>query len=224
MSVSSEVSIYNLALNAMGSRDNISLPTEESREAEVCRMWYPLVRDQILAAAAWPEATKFRAMSLLGEATDEAWTAEAPRPGYTYVYALPSDLLRPQYLTTFGHFLISGYNDSQKALHTNQSGAILAYTRRLENVSLWSSELQMAIIYGLAAHICMPLSGKPSRAKMLVQDANNLLYMARESAANASTEHYESIPDWFVARGYQTSSTNRYFFPFGSTLSVPNVN
>lgn len=223
MSVSSEVQIYNLALNAIGSRDNISLPTEDSREAEVCRLWYPLIRDQLLAAAAWPEATKFRAMSLLAEAEDE-WATGAPRPGYTYVYTLPSDLLRPQYLTDFSHFLITGYDDNQKALHTNTESAILAYTMRLTNISLWSSELQMAVVYGLAAHICMPLSGKPSRAKMLVQDANNLLYMARESAANASTERHESVPDWIAARGYNFGASNRYVYPYGSLLSITNVN
>ena len=50
MAISSEVQVYNLALNAVGERSNISSPTEQSRPAEVCSLWYSPVRDQVLAA------------------------------------------------------------------------------------------------------------------------------------------------------------------------------
>lgn len=224
MAISSEVGLYNLALNAVGSRDNISSPTENSREAEVCRLWYSPVRDQILAAAPWPEATKVRALSLLAEATGEEWASSDPKPGYSYAYAVPSDMLRPQYLTDFSRFNLTNYGDNQRAIHTNADPAILAYTFRLENMSLWSAELQMAVVYGLAAHICMPLTGKPSRGRVLAQEANNRIWAARESAANTSDERYDSIPDWLSARGYSDAVQSRYVYPFTNTLSLPDVN
>ena len=223
MTIASEVAIYNLALNAVGARDNVSAPTENSREAEVCRLWYSVVRDQILASAAWPEATDFRILAQLAVEEDDEYTAGDPRTGYQYVYSLPADLLRPQYLTDFGRFLITTYSDNRRALHTNTSYAVLAYTKRLETISLWSAELQMAIVYGLAAHVCMPLSGKPSRAKMLLAAANEYTMAARESAANASAEIYEAIPDWIAARGFTDTQRTRYFYPYGSLLGLPTV-
>lgn len=224
MAISSEVGLYNLALNAVGSRDNISSPTENSREAEVCQLWYTTVRDQILAAAPWPEATKVRSLSLLAEATGAEWAFGDPKPGYSYVYGAPSDMLRPQYLTDFSRFNLANYGGNQQAINTNAAPALLAYTFRLENISLWGAELQMAVVYGLAAHICMPLTGKPSRGRVLAQEANNRIWAARESAANASDERYDSVPDWISARGYSDATSARYVYPFTNTLSLPNVN
>lgn len=223
MAISSEVGIYNLALNAVGSRDNISSPTEASREAEVCNLWYSPVRDQILAGAAWPEATKFRSLALVAEQPSTGWVAGSPRPGYLYAYAVPSDLLRPQYMTDFSQFLLTNHDDNQRVIHSNNAEPVLAYTFRLENISLWSSELQMAVVYGLAAHICMPLSGKPSRAKMLLDRANSFLWAARESAANTSTEQFEYVPESLRQRGYSGGVETRYYYPTGSILSLSNV-
>ena len=220
MAISSETSVYNLALNAIGARDNVSSPSENSREAEVCRLWYSVVRDQVLASAAWPEATEIAYLAQLSEQEDGVWVDGEPRQGYTYAYSLPNDLLRPQYLTDFGRFLITSHTGDQRALHSNTAQAALVYTKRLETISLWNPELQMAIVYALAAHICMPITGKPSRAKMLVQQANEFILQARESAANASQEHHESIPDWITARGYGGITTQRYYYPYGSLLSL----
>lgn len=223
MAVSSEVQVYNLALNAVGERSNISSPTEQSRPAEVCRLWYSVVRDQILSAAPWPEATKIAYPALLATQDDEpAWLETEPRTGYNYVYAMPSDALRPRYMSDFSRFLFTSYA-GQRALHSNTESAILAYTSRLENVALWDSGLQIAVVYGLAANICMPLSGKTSRARVLAEKANELIMAARVSAANSNNESYESIPDWIAARGFNTASSPRYFHPYGSLLSLTAV-
>lgn len=218
----SEVEIYNLALNAVGARNNVSAPDEISVEAETCHLWYALVRDQVLASAPWPEATKFDYLAQTGEVTDVAWASGDPRPGYSYMYELPSDCLRPQYLTDFGRFAIS----NSKSLHTNTYQAILVYTMQLETVAHWTAPLRMAIVYGLAANICMPLSGKPSRARMLVEQANANILSAREAAANTSDEVYEAIPDWIAARGYGDTHNpgSKFIYPYGSMLALTNVN
>lgn len=219
--ISSEVAVYNLALNAIGARSNITSPSESSREAEVCSLWYSPVRDQVLAAARWPEATKFERLALAAEA-DDSWDGAEPRPGYSYSYNLPTDCLKPQYLTGFQRFQITSGPNNVRLLSTNVEQAILTYTFNQSVVSLWSPELQMAIVYGLAANICMPLSGKPSRAASLVDRANSIILSARETAANTSNDRYEHMPDWLQARGYTdpTQLTGQYYYPFGSLLTV----
>lgn len=227
MAISSEVNVYNLALNAVGARDNISSPSESSREAEVCGLWYSPVRDLILAAAPWPEALEIGYLAQLKEADEDGdgvWAADDPRPGYQYAYAAPADMIHPRYMTDFSRFLMTAYSSNRKAFHSNTAQAALAYTKRLESIAVWSPQLQMAVVYGLAAHICMPLTGKPARAKRLAEQANEILTVARETAANFSDEVHDSIPDWISARGYSGSSVStRYFYPNGSLLSAPNV-
>lgn len=219
MGISSEVQIYNLALNAVGERSNISLPTEKSRAAEVCRLWYDPVREQALSAAPWPEVTKIIYLAETAVRENDDWLETEPRPGYAYAYALPTDMLRPQYLTDFTRFLLTTLGGS-KVLHTNTFEAAFAYTYDETNPTMWSPELRMAIAYGLAANICMPLSGKPSRAKMLADKANELIIGARLSAANASTEQMDAVPEWIAARGYTGTTNAQYIYPLGGLFTM----
>ena len=217
-----ETGIYNLALNAVGARSNVASPSEVSREAEVCKLWYDTVRDQVLAGAVWPEATKIAYLALLNDNTGiAAWVIANARPGYEFAYAYPQDCVRPQYLTDFQRFLITQYAGTKRVVATNVENAILTYTQRLEDVTQWSPDLKMAIVYGLAANICMPLSGKPARARMLADHANQVLYVARENAANMSNDTHESLPDWISQRGYSgTLAVNKYFYPYGALLTA----
>lgn len=219
--------LYNLALDSIGARSRISLPTEESREAEACNLWFPNIRDQVLASASWPEATKMERLALLStqdEDEDLEWAQGDPRPDLGYAYALPSDCLRPQYVSGYTSFTLQAYGTEKRALMTSAESPILVYTFRSTKVSMWSAELQQAIMYGLAAAICMPLTGKSSRVKLLIEQANARIIAARETAANMGTERFESMPDWITARGYSGGDTiTRYFYPVGAMLSA-NVN
>jgi len=219
--ITDEVSIYNLALNAAGARNNVSLTTEKSREAEVCRLWYPIVRDQVLASAFWPSATAFKRLALLVEREGEEWISTDPAPGYLYIHSVPSDMLRPRFLSTFAPFILTSYPGNLVAISSNDPAPILTYTSRQVNIALWDSELQMTIVYGLAANICMSLTGKPSRSDKLIGQANAIIASAREGAANTNMSQLESIPDWIAARGYDGGFTRtKFLYPFGSELSV----
>lgn len=216
-----EVEIYNLALNAIGARNNVVAPDERSREAEVCRLWYKQVRDQVLAAAPWPAAMTFVRLALLSETDEEVpWASGAPQPGFQYAYSSPTDMLRPRYLTSFARFTMTSYPSGINAIMTGQVDAILAYTSKAIAIGNWDSQLQMSIIYGLAAHICMPLSGKTQRSRAMLEQANLLIETAREGAANVNDEMFEAIPDWISARGYSGGYTQtRYLYPNGNLLT-----
>lgn len=225
--VNDEVSVYNLALNQVGARDNVTITLEASREAEVCRLWYPVVRDQILRAAHWPSARKIERLALLAETTSETWDPLQPDPGYQYVYSQPADILYPRSLSTYAPFIINNFG-SVPAITTNEYQAIFIYTFRQTIVSRWEASLQSAIVFGLAAHICMPLTGKPNRAQLLIEQANSIIVQARTEAANEGSRQLDTIPDWLAARGYcgefGTPTSSRFLYPFGSTLSSLNVN
>lgn len=216
--------LYNMALDAIGARANISLPTEQSREAEACNLWFPEIRDQVLASASWPEATKMERLALVSTQNDGVWDVGEPRPDLINAYSYPSDCLRPQYLSDFSRFAVQSFGAENKTIMTNGGSPVLIYTFRQTLVSMWSQSLQMAIVYGVAANICTPLTGKTSRAKLLLESANNLILSARETAANTNDERLDSLPEWIAARGYNDqSSRSRYFYPFGALLTSANV-
>lgn len=219
MKINTEVGVYNLALNAVGEKANVSLPTENTRRAEVCRLWYELVRDQVMEAGPWSEATKTVRIARTAEQTDAEWAVGEPVPGYSYTFALPADCLRPQYLSTFAPFDLTT-ESGVKLLHCNTALPILRYTAVQENIALWSNNLLMAIVYGLAGHIAQPLSGKRSLAADRVAQANELILAARVNSANQPQQTFESIPDWITARGYANNAQQQYFYPTGGLLNV----
>lgn len=222
--VTDEVSVYNLALNAIGSRDNIAAPTERSREAEVCRLWYPVVRDQILSAGPWPSCRKSRRLALYVKQDNDTWDAGEPDPIYQNSFTVPDDMLYPRYMTNFGRFELSTSLNDQQVIMSNDPEPILVYTFRQILPQRWESSLGMAIVYGLAAHICMPLTGKPNRAGNLIQQANELILAARASTGNIDNQAVETIPTWIAARGYANPSDDRFYYPFGTLLSMGATN
>lgn len=220
--ITDEVSIYNLALNAVGTRSTVAAPTEKSREAEVCRLWFGPVRDRVLRAAPWASTKAWGRLPLLKQRDDqESWTPNDPEPGYAYAYGVPQDMLAPRYLAGYQRFVMSSYPGNKLAIMTNEPNALLTYTRRQEVVGLWDPGLQMAIVYALAAHIAMPLHGKAARARAAMEQANDYILAAREENANNDMAQVEAIPPWIQARGYGAALTDtRYFYPNGNLFSA----
>lgn len=223
--MSTELQIYNRALDAVGARSDVNSVNEESRRAEVCRLWFSPVRNLVLRAAPWSSARAHARLALLKERDDTLeWQPDDPAPGYRYAYAVPSDMIAPRYLTTFERFELglyfNGVTDAL-AIMANVATPILTYTKLQATTGLWDDGLDSAVTFALAAHICMPLTGKTSRVDLLLQQANNRVIDARLQDANASDVQFDTVPDWISARGYAGSSpSSRFIYPYGPMISV----
>lgn len=219
-----EVSIFNMALNAIGTRDDVAATNEVSREAEVCRLWFEPTRDQVLRAAPWPSAKAHSRLAVLATRDDTlAWTATDPDPGFKYAYAVPTDLLAPRFSTSYSRFAYGVYG-TQNAIMSNEEAMILCYTKRQTLVPLWDIALRMAISYALAAYICVPLIGKANRAKLAQDMANNLIFQAREQSANDDNDFLDTVPEWFTARGYAGNApAARFFWPEGPMINYSDI-
>lgn len=219
--ISDKTSLFNLALDAVGTRSDVSHPDEESREAEICRLWFAPVRDLVLRAAPWNSAKAFARLAVLAERNDTlAWVPTDPEPGFRFAYAAPSDIIAPRYLSTFERFTYGVYQ-GVRSISAQAEQSILVYTRREENISLWDDQLAMAITHALAAHIAMPLHAKAARARQAQEEANSLITNARVNDANANINEFDTIPDWLAARGYAGNAPNtRFYYPYGPMISV----
>lgn len=219
--ITDEVSIYNLALSAVGTRSTVSLPQEKSREAEICRLWFGPVRDHTLRAAPWPSAKKWGRLALRSQATGDVWQPGDPQPGYGFAYAPPNDMLAPRYLAGYDRFELTTYGDTQKAIETDVSDAVLCYTFQQKTIGNWDVNLQMAIAYALAAFISMPLHAKSSRTDEALKQANSLILQAREEAANTDMAREDSIPSWISIRGFGgPKMATRFYHPLGSLFAI----
>lgn len=100
--MASEVTICNRALQAMGTRTQISALTEASVEARNCNLIYADTRDEVLGMAFWNFSTKTAFLSVLkqapgtpgGAASATQWSSAFPAPPWLYEYAYPVDCIQ----------------------------------------------------------------------------------------------------------------------------------
>ncbi len=221
----SVVDIFNLACSIVGTKSSIATEAEASKEAEECRLWYDLSRDAVMEAAHWPSTRAFSRLGLLAERNTSAdWVLGDPEPGYKFAYSTPTKMLRPWYLTNFDRFTLGLHNDERVAVMTDTDEPILMYSRRQISVESWDAQLKLAIAHALASFIALKLTGKVARAKANQERANQIIGEARASAANAREDQYDSIPEWYQARGIGIASPQRRFlYPYGALISVAEV-
>ena len=221
-----QVSLFNLAIAAMGSRGaKVSSPDEASNEAEECRLWFEPARDQILRAAFWPSAKSYNRLALLDQRDDSiAWIPTNPEPGWQFVYGAPADMLYPRYLTTYERFttgLAQITGGEVTAIHSSAEQPILVFTKRQTDISLWDAQLYMAIANTLSFYISGPLHGKLSFKRDAQEQANFAILQARESMANEPEDKIDVLPEWIAARGFEGPPTqNKFTFPFGPMIGA----
>lgn len=215
------VSLYNMACSAIGTKARISLPTEKSREAEICQLWYPTVRDTVLSAAHWSSARAVASLALLADRDlNVGWVDGDPSPDWLYAFALPSDYLYPRYINQYQQFEL-GIIGTNRVLFSNYNPTTLLYTKRQDNPVLWDPLLYRAVANALSAAISMPLHGKASRTKLALELANSAIMEARTNLANKDQSMRESIPDWLSVRGVsQPQAISGYIYPFGPLLTM----
>jgi hypothetical protein len=210
------VSIYNQALSLVGERTTISSTTQVHPAVEVCNLWYPSVRDSILASAPWQSATAFQRLAVLAERDFLVdWVTTDPSPYWRFTYGQPGDLLRPRHLNTYAQFTPGTDSANRKVIWANAEDPILVYTKRQERPDLWDIGLQRAIVFGLAAHIAIKLTGKRERAIDSHALAMAIIMEARVNEANSQEHFLDYTPEVLVARGYSgATSSARYIYPY----------
>lgn len=212
----SVVDIYNWSLAALGNRSRVQAADEESREALRCSLFYENVRDQILRSAPWDCARAFKRLAQSSERADDgsAWTSVDPAPGWQFAYALPADFIWPRYISTYARFEMGLTSTDQRVLYTNDEAPILCYTKRQTRVDLWDADLQAAVGFALAAHICMAITGSEDKVRLVTAQAIDKILAARQNNANSPDFIPESTPEWIAARGYALAAPTRpYIYP-----------
>ena len=178
--MSSEVALCNLALSHLG-QGGISSLDENSTEAELCKLAYPVSRDATLRDHPWNFAMRREPLALLAD--------EAP-PGWDYVYQYPADCLAARYILPecgvgkppFEIALGSG--GMQRIVLTDEPSAWLAYTARVKDTTLFDPLFVQAVAVRLASDLAQPITGEGTKQQNLLRLYEGLLDMARQADAN----------------------------------------
>jgi hypothetical protein len=214
--MSSVVEICNLALSQLRSGSINSLE-DPSVQAQQCSLHYASARDKVLSDFDWGFNNSTKALQLL---TGRVF-------GWAFAWQYPNDCLHVNRLrrdeedvepdsnrsrldprlqlinqTNRVEYAIK-YLDGAKVIVTNESDLYLDYRVKVTDVTLYSSDLRMAIAYLLAANMAVSLmgmkDGRVTRADMLA------LYSAFQTEEKAEAANQkQSIPtesEYITVRG-----------------------
>ena len=218
--MSTETEICNRALAKAGARSRIAALSEDSAEAEQCRLHFACTRQSVLRAHNWSFARRQVALAVLGAAagTPENPTGAARRAldPWQYEYLQPDACLRFRSIHQPAAgggpiaFDLSSDVDSAgngvRVVLTNQAQAVGIYTVDVTVPDLWDPMFEDAVIWALAADLAMPISGDKAIWTACEQTAATTLIAARTADGAETQTTQESIPDWVAVRGFATSS------------------
>lgn len=193
----SKTSICNQALGRIGVRaflQDVDAETGQASEAETCLVYYDDARDEVLEAFPWPFAT--RRATLAERADDE-------RQEWTYVYATPTDMLRPLEINTGSRPVLSSLripfaledvgNGESTVLLSDAQDPELIYIARIENTERYPGHFTAALSFRLAADLALAIPGKAPLADQMWKLYQGALQ--RAAALAACSGQPDATPD-----------------------------
>lgn len=195
--MASEVEICNIALANIRSKSINSL-NEQSLQAQQCKLFYPILRDQLFEYAPWQFAHKVKPLSLL--------TLESFSWGYVYQY--PNDCLKVNKLllnyegvrdNTFGSSQKVEYEiqiiDDTKVIVSDQPDLHIDYRSKITDPNLFTNEFRMTLAHLLASEIAVPVVGA-EMGRQLRSDSFQIYnrYLNAAIASN-SNERHTTVPE-----------------------------
>jgi hypothetical protein len=206
--------LYNQALSAVGSDPNVTDPAAETKATALLNLWYPVARRAVFTAVHWPSLRAVQRLSL-ASVRDESleWANTDPAPGFKYSYAVPANMVQPQYMEDFSRFQL-GRVGAENLIFSNTSLPIFSYTMDDEVPVTWEPDLYRCVVWALAACINMSKNGKMAVTQKLEQQVLDLISMAAENAANGDDTYYEAPPSFYAGTGFSfPANQDRFFYP-----------
>ena len=199
---SSAVSISNMALGYLGAQPITSID-ENTQGARYCKIHYDNTRDATLRAFPWNFAETRVILGSVDVPTEHAH--------WDYAYAWPSDCMRAlkvtiqedteqvsqKYEVAVDALAVGGFT---KLIFTNAVDAVLTYTAKVEDTTLFDPEFVSAMALLLASRIAVPVTKSTKFEQAMLIKYNAALMDARTSDAKEGEVIFPATDPWEVAR------------------------
>lgn len=203
----SQIAIWNLALGHLGDDATIGAPDELSRQAELCRQFWPTAVRVALQSHPWNFATRRITLSPLSFVSGR----------YAYTYAFPADAIalwavgvaeQHAMLPKAGDFEIEALANGTQIILTDVPEAVGVFTILVTDTTRYSPMFTDALSWLLASYLAGPiLKGDEGRklAQGMLQQFRYSIGQAAVSDSNqrrtAETVREQHVPPWMAARG-----------------------
>lgn len=198
--MTTNVTICNLALLRIGSRDPIDSLEEATTEAQACNILFEHCRDVLLASFPWRFAERRQTLATLDTVTRANWG---------YAYALPADLLVPRSITgavrvpsadsRIPFAIEAGDSGGSPILVSDQATVELVYTAKVTSAALFPPLFADALVWLIAAELAVALPNKADYRNQALQRYEQQLSRATAIELSQGTDA-EPDPGLITAR------------------------
>ena len=222
----SQIAIWNLALGRLGDGATVGAPDERSRQAELCRQFYPLARRSVLEMRDWNFNTRTAALAAVA-------APDVHTNLWRFAYAFPTNALRvfqvantaiiaqinhsagarrtgaaigEEFARYTSDYEIEADDTGARIILSNTENAVARYTVDVVDEARWSPLFTDALTWYLAATLAGPLllgeSGR-NQGRAMLQEFRMLLGEAGASDANQGQDNRlrdQHTPDFIGAR------------------------
>lgn len=189
--------IFNITLKNLRVSVGIQNSNQSDKNTVVLNEFYDIAREQVLKDFDWNFANSYRELSLTGNIPQN--------PKFLYEYDYPNDCVFAREIIPYVNsevveFEIAANTDGQKVINTNQTPAILRYTKTVDNETFFSAEFVMALCWYLAFLAAPAITGNRAIQSDCLNVYTNIL--AKSKALNASEGYLKNDDScsWLDAR------------------------
>lgn len=190
----SETSISNMALRHLGSTKPIAdLDTDQSAEANACRVFFPICLEESQRDFAYPFTTRIEPLALVEEDPNDEWA---------YSYRYPSDCMM------FKRILSGTRNDTRQSkvpykliqddqgtlILTDKENAECEFSKLNDSVQGHPRDYIMALSFLLASYIAPSVTKSGDAAKLGELAAARYEQKRARAEANALMEQQDEEP------------------------------
>ena len=189
--------IFNMTLKNLRVSVSIQNSNQTDKNTIILNEFYDVAREQVLKDFDWNFANSYRELSLTGNIPQN--------PKFLYEYDYPNDCvfareIIPYVSSDLVEFEIASNVTGQKVINTNQTPAILRYTKSVDNETFFSTEFVMALSWYLSFLAAPAITGN----RAIQNDCMNVYthILAKSKAMNASEGYIknDSGCSWLDAR------------------------
>ena len=174
---SSVVEICNRALDAIGAKTIISLD-DETREAGLCRRYYPQLRDEVIRSHPWNFALVRVALPAL---------SVAPAWGYASAYQLPVDCLRVLSVGDADPFATPWRIEGRTIVTDEGAPLSVLYLRTVPDSGNFDPMFVSALAARLAMELAMPLASDAGLRAAMEKEFLSRMRAARSADGQEGT-------------------------------------
>lgn len=197
----SETSICNIALANLKQAVRLdNLDSDTGVFAIDCRLFYPLVLQELLEAFEWPLQEKYKTLQLITADPNIQW-------GYEYLYpvdcAAPIELVistRVLYPHNKPPYLVAHNDDSAKVIWTDCVNAVLKYTSNYSNENQYSAHFIDALSWKLAWRLVPTLTKSNITQREAQSEYNKAFNLAKAQAMSKNQQEQDPENDIAASR------------------------